>query len=490
MNKFLVKRTLLAAVLLVFWGFQATADSLESDAKVQSYRYTRIINSVFDFVQQNYVEELDPKILYQGALKGMLSAIGDPYTLYLDSDAMRDLTDTTAGSFGGVGLYISKPLESTKDKPAYVEISSPMEDTPGARAGLQSGDFITAINGEPTEDMTSDEVLANLRGEVGTPVTISILRGANIKFDVKLTRALIEVPTIKYAMIEGTSTAYVRLIQFTPETAKRFQDALDSFEAHNYQKLIIDLRDNPGGLLTSAIDVADKFIDEGPIVSTKSRILFENQSYFAKEDKTTVRKDVPIIVLINHGSASASEILAGALKDNHIAYLVGEKTYGKGSVQQLVPLSSTEGIKLTMARYYSPSDTNIDKIGIPPDLEVKNLEIPAEQEERYQNLFKSNKIVEYTDAHPNMTDAEIHSFADELVAEFGVDPRLVRRLIRVQLPGASSIIYDLDYDVQLNKAISVLNESTFSELIKNTKTLKQLQEEADSAKSVKVANVK
>lgn len=438
----------------------------------------KTINSVFDFVQQNYVEELDPKILYEGALKGMLNAIGDPYTLYLDADAMRDLTDTTEGAFGGLGIYISKPLESTPAKPAYVEISSPMEDTPASRAGLQSGDFIIAINGEPTPDMTSDDVLERLRGPVGTSVTITILRGKNIKFDINLTRALIEVPTIKYSMIEGTSTGYVRIIQFTPETAKRLQDALDSFEKSNYNSLIIDVRDNPGGLMVSAVEVADKFIDEGTIVDVKSRLLFENQKFSAKKENTTVKKGIPIVMLINNGAASASEILAGALKDSHLAYLVGEKTYGKGSVQQVVPLSNTEGIKITMARYYSPSDTNIDKIGIPADLEVKNIEIKPEEEQTYTDLYNSGILPEIATENPNMTETEIAEKAKELAKTYPIEERLLRRLIRVQLPNSASIVYDLDYDNQLQAALEVIKTKDFDSLLKSTKSLKELQEEA------------
>ncbi|MBR2107920.1 MAG: S41 family peptidase [Treponema sp.] len=333
-------------------------------------------------------------------------------------------------------------------------------------------------NGEPTPDMTSDDVLERLRGPVGTSVTITILRGKNIKFDINLTRALIEVPTIKYSMIEGTSTGYVRIIQFTPETAKRLQDALDSFEKSNYNSLIIDVRDNPGGLMVSAVEVADKFIDEGTIVDVKSRLLFENQKFSAKKENTTVKKGIPIVMLINNGAASASEILAGALKDSHLAYLVGEKTYGKGSVQQVVPLSNTEGIKITMARYYSPSDTNIDKIGIPADLEVKNIEIKPEEEQTYTDLYNSGILPEIATENPNMTENEIAKKAKELAKTYPIEERLLRRLIRVQLPNSASIVYDLDYDNQLQAALDVLKTKDFDSLLKSTKSLKELQEEA------------
>ena len=474
------------AVAFLLCSFQCFAESsVENDSKITSFQYVKKLNSVFDFVQQNYVDEIDPKILYEGALKGMLDAIGDPYTLYLDSDYMRDLNDTTSGSFGGVGLSISKAAESTPSKPAYVEVASPIEDTPGAKAGIQAGDLISAIDGLPTPSMTMNEVLQHLRGEIGTPVTVTILRGTSMKFDVTLIRALIEVPTVKYGMIEGTKIGYARLIQFTPDTAQRLQDALDSFEKNGYQGLIIDLRDNPGGLITSAVDVADKFIDNGPIVSTKSRLLFENTQFSANKEKTTVRQGLPIVVLINKGAASASEIVSGALKDYHLAYLVGERTYGKGSVQQVIPLSSTDGIKITMARYYTPSDMNIDKIGIPPDEEIKNLADFSEDEEKlYVDMIKSEIISKAAEAKPNMTEADIAEEAVKVAKEYPLDLRLIRRLIRIQVQKTQpAALYDLDYDLQLKAAIKAVQNKDFANMLKNTKTLRQLQEEAEDAKA-------
>lgn len=457
--------------------------SADSELKLSSFQYIKRFNYVFDQILQNYVDELDPKILYEGALKGMMEAIGDPYTVYLDPDSMRDMNETTSGNFGGVGLTISKPTENTPEKPAYVEVASPVEDSPGAKAGIQSGDKIIAIEGEPTPSMTMNEVLLKLRGEIGAPVTITILRGANMKFDVTLVRALIEVPTVKYGMIEGTSIGYVRLIQFTPETPIRLQDALDKFQANNYTGLIMDLRDNGGGLLNSGVSVADKFISEGPIVSTKSRIPTENQQFTASSS-TTVKKDIPVVVLINRGSASASEIVAGALKDYHRAYLVGERTYGKGSVQQIryLTYNYSEGFKYTTARYYTPSDINIDKIGIPPDLEISNLKKFTEDEEKkYIEMLNSNVITDLVEKNPNMSEVDIALAAVKISKEYGFEERLVRRLIRVQVQRLQpAALYDLDWDLQLNEAIKIVEKDDFANLVKNTKTLKQLQEEAEA----------
>ena len=458
--------------------------SADSELKLSSFQYIKRFNYVFDQILQNYVDELDPKILYEGALKGMMEAIGDPYTVYLDPDSMRDMNETTSGNFGGVGLTISKPTENTPEKPAYVEVASPVEDSPGAKAGIQSGDKIIAIEGEPTPSMTMNEVLLKLRGEIGAPVTITILRGANMKFDVTLIRALSEVPTVKYGMIEGTSIGYVRLIQFTPETPIRLQDALDKFQANNYTGLIMDLRDNGGGLLNSGVSVADKFISEGPIVSTKSRIPTENQQFTASSSSTTVKKDIPVVVLINRGSASASEIVAGALKDYHRAYLVGERTYGKGSVQQIryLTYNYSEGFKYTTARYYTPSYINIDKIGIPPDLEISNLKKFTEDEEKkYIEMLNSNVITDLVEKNPNMSEADIALAAVKISKEYGFEERLVRRLIRVQVQRLQpAALYDLDWDLQLNEAIKIVEKGDFANLVKNTKTLKQLQEEAEA----------
>lgn len=462
---------------------QCFAQSSTFSDRTSSFQYLRQFNSVFEFVLQNYVDEVDPKVLYEGAMKGMMDSLKDPYTSYLDEDTMRDLSDTTSGSFGGVGLSISKPLESKEGKPAYVEVASPIEDSPGAKAGIVSGDYITEIDGEPTEKMTMQDVLSHLRGEVGKPVKVTILRGKNVKFTVELVRALIEVPTVKYGMIGNVG--YMRLVQFTPDTPVRVQEALDSFKKDkNFKNLIIDLRDNPGGLITSAVDVADKFIDEGPIVTTKSRLSFENNSYSASANKTVVH-NIPIVVLINQGSASAAEIVSGALKDNHLAYLVGARSYGKGSVQQVVPLGNGEEIKMTVARYYTPSDTNIDKIGIPPDLEVTYPKLTEADEKAYSDLFDSNEIYNYVENNPNMTEADIAKYATELNKKYNLNERLLRRLIRIQVNRTKpTALYDLDYDIQLNAALDLLkNTKDFNSLVKSTKTLKELQVEAEAKKA-------
>ncbi len=468
-------------ITITFVIFSSSCFGQSADGKTTSFQYMKKLNALFDYIQQNYVDEVEAQKLYEGAIKGMLDSLEDPYTVYLDTDYMRDLNDTTEGSFGGVGLSITKATESTADKPAYVEVAYPMPGSPGAKAGIQSGDFIIAIEGEPTDTITMNQVLSKLRGEVGTDVTITILRGTKTKFDVKLTRALIEVPTAKYGMIENTKIGYVRLIEFTPETPNRLQDALDLFEKEQYKGLIIDVRDNPGGLITSVVDVVDKFVDSGVIVSTKSRISRENMEFKASKNKTTVKGKIPIVVLINKGSASASEIFSGALKDYHLAYLVGERTYGKGSVQQVRYLSNTDGFKYTVARYYTPSDVNIDKIGIPPDLEIVNFkEMSDEESKSFVDFVNSDIIEKICTQNPNMTEAEIAVKAKEIAVTNKVEERIIRRLIRNQInKNKEEALYDLDYDLQLNEAIKIIQNGKFNELMKSAKTLKELQSESE-----------
>ncbi|MDR2632090.1 MAG: S41 family peptidase [Treponema sp.] len=450
------------------------AEAQGKEGSQQTWQYTSIIQNVFDFIQKHYVEAVDPKLLYEGAMKGMFNALGDPYSSFLAERDMMDLNETTQGNFGGVGLYISKP-ERADGKGAYVEVAAPIEDTPGWRAGINPGDLIVEINGESTDGLSMDDVLARLRGEPGGEVKLLIRRNEKLEFPVTLIRALIEVPTTKYAMINDVG--YLKLLTFTPRTLDRAKEAIESFKANHYRSIILDLRNNYGGLLQSAVGISDLFLEEGVVVSTKSRIPSENMVFNARK-QTSIPQDIPVIVLINRGSASASEIVAGALKDRGRAYLVGEKSFGKGSVQQVYPLDKS-GFKITTARYYTPSDVNIDKIGIPPDLEVKFPEFTEADAEKLAALIKTNRIPDFIKAHPQATGVEIAAFAGQLHTEYLLDTLLLRRLIRnEQYRTTQAPVYDLEYDVQLQEAIKILQGGTYGALMQTTKTLKVLQDEA------------
>lgn len=455
--------------------FAQSPAASQKKEEIENRKYLEVINSLYYYIQQNYVDDVDPQLLYEGAIKGMLQALDDPYSAYMGKSDWRSLTDTTVGSFGGVGLSITKPAQSTKEKPAYVRVAAPIDNSPGARAGIQSGDFIVKIDGVDTSTISMEEVLGMLRGTVGESVTVRIRR-STVEFDKTLVRAVIENPTVKYGMIN--STGYILLTEFSTATADRVQEAIDSFKKAGYTGLIIDLRNNGGGLLSSAVDIADKFIDEGVIVSTKSRIEYENAIFYA-EKKDTVVRNIPVVVLVNESSASASEILAGALKDSKKAYLVGTKTYGKGSVQVPTSLINNDGFKITVAKYYSPSDVNIDKVGILPDEEVKSPEFTKEEEEAFKKLLESSEIEKYVAAHPKMTEQEIVSYAKQLKSKYNLEDRILRKLVRneSELSMQPSRLYDLDYDLQLKRALEIVKSPVFDKLIKNSKTLKQQSEE-------------
>jgi len=375
-------------------GFYVPAYTIDYE-RFSADDYLNLLEQVFWYVYNNYVDEVDPKTLLEGALHGLLDSLDDPYSTYLDAKDMERTTDITLGKYGGIGISIIKQIKGDRLNPSLnreeesscVRVISPIEGTPAHRSGILPGDLIIEIEEESTIDMTADEVIDKLRGLPGTEVKIKILRGADIEFDVVLTREIIEVPTVKKAIIPP-DIGYLRITEFTLFTPDRVEEALKYFERGGYTSLIIDVRNNPGGLLSSAVDTADLFLSGGIIVSTRSRIASENMDFMASEE-TKVSYNIPIVVLINKGSASASEILAGALKDRGRAYLIGEETYGKGSVQRLNPLGPG-GFRLTTARYFTPSDANIDMVGIMPHKIVKEYELTEDEQKSYQEIIKNN----------------------------------------------------------------------------------------------------
>jgi carboxyl-terminal processing protease len=473
----------LSIVIIAAAAPRVQAQGRGGKSEVPDSSYIVMVQYVFDFIQKHFVDEVDAKTVYEGAMTGMFNALGDPYSQYMVQKDIEELNQNVIqGSYGGVGLYITKALGERLDgNPAWVEVAAPIEDGPGWKAGVQPGDFITKINDIGTETLSLDEVLAVLKGPAGEKVNIMIRRGAKLEFEVALTRAVIEVPTVKSAMIGDIG--YLKLISFSKNTAERSVEAINAFKKENYRKLILDLRNNYGGLLDQAVKVSDLFIPGGAIVTVKSRIKEQNAAYTAKP-AVTVPTNVPVVVLINKGSASASEIVAGALKDRGRGYLVGEKSFGKGSVQQVYPLGDA-GFKITTARYYTPSDVNIDKKGIPPDKEVFFPEMTSEDTGKLQELIRSKKIIDFVGNFPDASQREADAFAAQLQLEYDVNLDLVRRLIRdEQNRTIIAPIFDLDYDVQLKEAVRILNTDNWANLMKSSKTLKQLQDEVEDADAV------
>ena len=455
------------AAFFVFFVFIAFSPTVFAQSRSQdSEEYLQTFQDIFTFVEENYVEEIDPKTLFEGALKGMFNTLEDPYSYYLDEESLGSLSDTTQGNFGGVGLIISKTAkpesDDEKDQTYYVEVVTPIEGTPAYKAGITAGDFITLIENQPTDDLTIDEVVDKLRGEPGTEVLVTVLRGKDTVLPITLERDIIEVPTVKNAMIDA-SIGYLKIVQFTPFTDNRVKDALRMLDEAQYRALIIDLRNNPGGLLSSVIDTADLFLEGGTIVSTRSRIPEENDIYTAKRE-TAIPISYPIITLINRGSASASEILAGALQGNERAIILGETSFGKGSVQQ-VQRFTDGGFKLTTSRYYTPDGKNIDKIGIEPDRIITEQSLSETEEEFIKEVTENNLIRNFVRDNPDPDEPTISRFIGSLGGNKTVlEDRIVRRMIRdeVNRTNNSPPIYDLEFDIVLREAVQILQSGDYA----------------------------
>ena len=459
----------------------------QQDQTKNTMHYMQYLQYLNEALQRYYVDEVDPQILFQGAAEGMLNALNDPYTLYIDNGSLTGvgLQDTTTGYFGGIGITFTKPTTSTAERPSYIEVASALEGTPAWKAGIQADDYITEIEGESTIEMTQADVIAKLRGKIGSSVTVTVRRGKNMEFPVKLVRARIEVPTIKYMKLDN-DIGYIRLIEFNPNSSRRIREAMESLQAEGVTKLVLDLRNNPGGLITAAVDAASLFIKEGLIVSTKSRIPQQDLTSTTNTSINAVFADVPLVVLINKGSASASEILAGAFKDHKRAYLVGETSYGKGSVQQLFDLTQKDSFKMTIARYYTPSGANVDKSGIQPDKEVLLFPpLSADDEKQLEKLFKDEKLSNFVKTNKDLTSAQISLYAETLAKEYSLNKELLRILIRQEYNRTHTApAADIEYDAPLQEAVKILKSGTLPQLLQNSKTVRQMQEEAGQEKAV------
>ncbi len=292
-----------------------------------------------------------------GAISGMVQALGDPHSIYLDPEMYGQLMDQTEGSFGGIGVYMGF-------KDGGVQIVSVMEGTPGEAAGLRAGDEIIAVDGTPVTEYQPEEVAMHIRGEIGTDVTLTVRRAGEADKDYQITRASIEMKTVAGRMLED-GMGYIRIGNFSEHTGREFASVLQDLEGQGMNGLILDLRENPGGLIKSCVEVANHVVPKGTVVS----VIDKNGKKETYESDLAESK-YPIVVLIDANSASAAEILAGALQDTGAATLVGTKSYGKGSVQVVVPMHHDDALKLTIAKYYTPSGRCIDGIGIEPDVEV------------------------------------------------------------------------------------------------------------------------
>ena len=329
----------------------------------ETYRQLSLFGDVFQRVRSDYVEEIEDKELIEAAINGMLTSL-DPHSSFLPDDSFKKMQVQTTGRFGGLGI------EVTMDS-GFVKVVSPIDDTPAAQAGLQPEDYIIAVNGETVLGLSLNEAVEQLRGPIGSQVTITVQRGQDEPFDVNIIRDEIKIRSVRSTLFEDVG--YIRITTFSEQTTPGLLDAVDELRSQADEDglagLVLDLRNNPGGLLAEAIKVSDAFLEEGEIVSTRGRSGEDISHAYARPGD--IAAGLPVVVLINSGSASASEIVAGALKDHKRAILMGNRSFGKGSVQSVIPMPGFGAMRLTTARYYTPSGVSIQAKGITPDIEVE-----------------------------------------------------------------------------------------------------------------------
>ncbi len=403
-----VKWTVLVLGMLLFSGaaLALPKSAVKPEQTKDPYELMELFGAVYDAVKTDYVEETDDQKLVEAAINGMLTSL-DPHSGYMDAESYDDMETQTKGEFGGLGIEI------TADK-GFVRVMSPIDDTPAFKAGLQTGDYITHIDGLSVAGLSLNDAVKKMRGKPGTEVTLTISRQEKEPFDVTLKRAIIKVKPVKYE-VKG-NVGYIRIVSFSETTADMTKKAVleltKKIGKDKIHGLILDLRNNPGGLLDQAVAVCDLFLDGGEIVSTRSRRPEDTMRFSAGKGDMT--NGLPIVVIINEGSASASEIVSGALQDHHRALLVGLKSFGKGSVQTIRSIPGFGGIRMTTARYYTPSGKSIQAKGIEPDIVIPRAKI---EEQAVIAGFAESNLPEAISAEVGKKASETDKIKTKKVAE-------------------------------------------------------------------------
>lgn len=371
---------LLGVMLALGQGVWAEKENARYSTQSIPLEDIRSLSEVFGKVKQNYVEEVEDKELLENAIRGLLSGL-DPHSAYLDKKAFTDLREGTSGEFGGLGIVVGM-------EEGFVKVISPIDDTPAEKAGVKSGDLIIRLDKKNVKGMSLEDAVSIMRGKPKTDILLTIVReGADKPLKIRITRAIIKVQSVRSKSLEK-GFGYIRVSAFQERTGVDLRKAISKLKKENNKKLkglVLDLRNNPGGLLTAAVEVSDAFLENGVVVSIKGRDKSNTMTHSAKG--MDLLSDAPIVVLINGGSASASEIVAGALQDHKRAIIMGTQSFGKASVQTVVPLGNGSGLKLTTARYYTPSGTSIQAKGITPDIVLDDIEISKKED----NGFKTTK---------------------------------------------------------------------------------------------------
>ena len=372
----------LGVMLAVGQGVLAERENSRHSAQTIPLEDIRSLSEVFGKIKQNYVEDVKDKDLLENAIRGLLSGL-DPHSAYLDKKAFTDLREGTSGEFGGLGIVVGM-------EDGFVKVISPIDDTPAERAGVKSGDLVIRLDDKNVKGMSLEDAVSIMRGKPNTDILLTIVRkGESKPLEIKITRDIIKVQSVRSKTLDK-GFGYIRVSAFQERTGSDLRKALSKLKKENNKKdlkgLVLDLRNNPGGLLTQAIEVSDAFLENGVVVSIRGRDAANNMTHSAKG--MDILNEAPIVVLINSGSASASEIVAGALQDHKRAIIMGSQSFGKASVQTVVPLGNGSALKLTTARYYTPNGTSIQAKGITPDIELDDLKVTEKEDNGFQTKEK------------------------------------------------------------------------------------------------------
>lgn len=363
----------------------------------------RTFTEVFSKIKNDYVEEVDDRKLLEDAIRGMLAGL-DPHSTYLDRESYKELQEGTTGEFGGLGIEVG--MEN-----GFVKVIAPIDDTPAKKAGIEAGDLIIKLDDTPVKGLSLNDAISRMRGKPGTDITLTIIRNGEEKpLVITITRAVIRVNSVRARTLEP-GYGYLRISSFQANTGRDLRQELDRLSEENDYKLkgvVMDLRNNPGGVLNAAVEVSDLFLDKGLIVYTEGRIKNSDLKFNARP--LNVVRDLPIVILVNEGSASASEIVAGALQDHDRAVIVGQQTFGKGSVQTILPMADEAAVKLTTARYFTPSGRSIQASGITPDIIIDKLTVERVEED-------GNGIVKEADLSGHLENTQPEEETDAEVAE-------------------------------------------------------------------------
>src|SRR6267154_221896 len=424
-----------AATLIVFGLHQdvgAAPPASTSANTAETYKQLNLFGDVLEIVRNGYADEVKDDQLVEGAINGMLTAL-DPHSNYLNSKNFNDMKVQTRGEFGGLGIEVS--MEN-----GLVKVVSPIDDTPAAHAGLDRADPVTHLDGNPVQGLSLPEAVEKMRGPVNSDINLTVRREGQEPFDVKLTRAIIKIQSVR-SHLEGKNIGYIRVTSFNEQTDVGLNNAMKNLKQQADNKLIgviLDLRNNPGGLLDQAVAVSDAFLEKGEIVSTRGRRADDAQRYNARAGD--IATGLPMAVLINGGSASASEIVAGALQDHHRAVLIGTKSFGKGSVQTIIPLAGHGAMRLTTARYYTPSGRSIQARGIDPDIVVEAAKIAKDEKPTDKIAKAGDKPGDKKDDKAAKTDDKKDENSESAADQSTIDPASIGTADDYQLARAVDML--------------------------------------------------